>query len=111
MEFQILKVLKYKLIYSTSLDFIDIYMDIFSNFLEKNNFVLVPEILSNIRTISINIMKNNIGSKTYLINTSSHFAYICFIQALNQISIIYSLNFKQLEKIILTFNYQFENIF
>ena len=111
MEFQILKVLKYKLIYSTPLDFIDIYMDIFSNFLEKNNFVLVPEILSNIRTISINIMKNNIGSKTYLINTSSHFAYICFIQALNQISIIYSLNFKQLEKIILTFNYQFENIF
>jgi hypothetical protein len=111
MEFQILKVLKYKLIYSTPLDFIDIYMDIFSNFLEKNNFVLVPEILSNIRTISINIMKNNIGSKTYLLNTSSHFAYICFIQALNQISIIYSLNFKQLEKIILTFNYQFENIF
>ena len=111
MEFQILKVLKYKLIYSTPLDFIDIYMEIFANFLEKNEFVLVPEILSNIRTVSINIMKNNISSKTYLINTSSHFAYICFIQALNQISIIYSLNFKQLEKIIFTFNYQFENIF
>ena len=111
MEFQILKILKYKLIYSTPLDFIDLYIEIFSNFLEKNDFILVPEILSNIRTVSINIMKNNISSKTYLINTSSHFAYICFIQALNQISIIYSLNFKQLEKIIFTFNYQFENIF
>ena len=111
MECEILKVLKYKLIYSTPLDFIDIYMDIFSNFNKKNDFVIVPEILSNIRNVSINIMINNINSKTYLINTSSHFAYLCFIQALNQISIIYSISFKQLEKIILTFNYQFENIF
>ena len=111
MEFEILKVLKYKLLYSTPLDFIDIYMEIFSNFIKKNEFIIVPEILSNIRTISINIMKNNINSNTYFLNTSSHFAYLCFIQALNQISIIYSLSFKQLEKIILTFNYQFENIF
>lgn len=111
MECEILKVLKYKLIYSTPLDFIDIYMDIFSNFNKKNDFVIVPEILSNIRNISIIIMINNINSKTYLINTSSHFAYLCFVQALNQISIIYSISFKQLEKIILTFNYQFENIF
>lgn len=111
MEFEILKVLKYKLIYSTPLDFIELYIEIFSNFLKKNEFFITPEILSNIRTISINIMKNNISSKTYFLNTSSHFAYLCFIQALNKISIIYSFNFKQLEKIILTFNYQFENIF
>ena len=111
MEFEILKVLKYKIIYSTPLDFIDVYIEIFSNFLEKYEFLTVPEILSNIRNISINIMKNNISSKTYFLNTSSRFAYLCFIQALNKISIIYSFNSRQLEKIILTFNCQFENIF
>ena len=111
MEFEILKVLKYKIFYSTPLDFIDIYLDIFSNFLEKNNFIMVPEILSNIRTISINIMKNNINNESYILNTCSHFSYLCFIQALSQVCIMNSLSYKQLEKIILIFDYQLQNIF
>ena len=111
MEFEILKILKYKIFYSTPLDFIDIYLDIFSNFLEKNNFIMVPEILSNIRTISINIMKNNINNESYIINTCSHFSYLCFIQALSQVCIMNSLSYKQLEKIILIFDYQLQNIF
>jgi hypothetical protein len=111
MEFDILKVLKYKIFYSTPLDFIDIYLEIFSDFLERNNFFMIPEILSNIRNITFNIMKNNINNESYIINTSSHFSYLCFIQALSQVCIMNSLSYKQLEKIILIFNCQLENIF
>ena len=107
MEFTILKALKYKTMYSTPLDYIDIYLNIF----EKNNTIMIPEILSNIRELAINLMKNNINNENYLINTASHFSYLCFIQALNQVSIMNSLFFKQLQKTIFTFNYQFGNIF
>jgi hypothetical protein len=111
MEFTILKALKYKIIYSTPLDFIEIYLKIFSNFLKNNNSFINPEILSNIRGLSINIMKNNINNENYLINTASHFSYLCFIQALNQLSIMNYFSFKQLEKTIFIFNYQLGNIF
>ena len=107
MEFTILKALKYKTMYSTPLDYIDIYLNIF----EKNNTIMIPEILPNIRELAINLMKNNINNENYLINTASHFSYLCFIQALNQVSIMNSLFFKQLQKTIFTFNYQFGNIF
>ena len=111
MEFDILKVLKYKIYYSTPIDFIDIYLEIFSNFLERNNFFMVPEILLNIRNISFNIMKNNINNGNYIINSPSHFSYLSFIQALSQVCKINSLSYKQLEKIILILNCQLENIF
>ena len=107
MEFKILKALKYKTIYSTPLDFIEIYLNIF----EKNNSIMIPEILSNIKKLTVNIMKNNINNEKYLINNASHFSYLCFIQAINQISIMNSLCFKQLQKTIFTFNYQLGNIF
>lgn len=35
MEFEILKTLKYKILYSTPLDFNDIYLEIISNLLKK----------------------------------------------------------------------------
>ena len=107
MEFTILKALKYKTMHSTPLDYIDIYLNIF----EKNNAIMIPEILSNIRELAINLMKNNINNQNYLINTASHFSYLCFIQALNQLSIMNYFSFKQLEKTIFIFNYQLGNIF
>lgn len=55
-------------------------------------------------------MENNIIYEAYLINTSSHFSYLCFIQALNQFNKINSFCFKQLEKIVFTFYYQIGNI-
>ncbi len=111
MEFTILKCLKYKTIYSTPLDFIDIYYEMFSKFLEKNSSFISPEILCNIRNISINIMINNLNKEIYLFNASSHYAYICFVQAINQVRTMNSFYFKQLEKTIFTFNYNFANIF
>ena len=111
MELTILKTLKYKTIYSTPLDFIDIYITIYNNILGANNSMMNMQFISQIKMISINIMKNNINNVMYLTNTSSHFAYLCFIQALNQISITNSINNKQLEKSIFSFNYHFSNIF
>ena len=111
MELTILKTLKYKTIYSTPLDFIDIYLEIFSNYLGNNKSFMTPKIISNIKNTTINLLKDNIINENYLINKSSHFAYLFFIQALNQLSMMNSFYFKQLKNTILIFNYQFSNIF
>ena len=111
MELTILKALKYKTIYSTPFDFIDIYIEIFKNVVDANNSMMNNQLISDIKILSINLMKNNLNNVMYLTNSSSHFAYLCFIQALNQLSMMNYLHFKQLEKSILTFTYQFSNIF
>jgi len=110
MEFKILKTLNYNTMYSTSLDFIEIYLEIFENVLGSNNAMINPLIISDIKNLTINLMKNNINNVMYLGNNSSHFAYLCFVQTLNQISMMNSFHFKQLEKSIFTFNVQFSNI-
>ena len=110
MEFKILKTLNYNTMYSTPLDFIEIYLEIFSNVLGSNNTMINPLIISDIKNLSINLMKNNINNIMYLGNNSSHFAYLCFVQTLNQISMMNSFHFKLLEKSIFTFNVQFSNI-
>ena len=110
MEFKILKTLNYNTMYSTPLDFIEIYLEIFSNVLGSNNTMINPLIISDIKNLSINLMKNNINNVMYLGNNSSHFAYLCFVQTINQISMMNSFHFKLLEKSIFTFNVQFSNI-
>ena len=107
MEFQILKALQYNTMFSTPLDFLEIYLDIFTNAFGTND----SQIISQIKVLSINIMKNNINNVMYLSNSSSHFSYVSFIEALNQVSMMNSFNFKQLQKSIFTFNVQFSNIF
>ena len=107
MEFQILKSLQYNTMFSTPLDFLEIYLDIFTNAFGTND----SQIISDIKVLAINIMKNNMNNAMYLSNSSSHFAYLCFIQALNQVSMMNSFNFKQLQRSIFTFNVQFSNIF
>ena len=109
MEFQILKELKYNTMFSTPLDFIEIYLDIFKNVVGANNSIN-SHIISDIKLLSINLMKNNIKRVMYLTNSSSQFAYLFFIQALNQLSMTNSFHFKQLQKSIFTFNVQFSNI-
>ena len=107
MEFQILKLLQYNTMFSTPLDFLEIYLDIFTKTFGIND----SHIISQIKILAINIMKNNINNVMYLSNSSSHFAYLCFINALNQVSMMNSFNFKQLQRSIFTFNVQFSNIF
>ena len=110
MELTILKTLKFKTLFSTPLDFMDIYIEIYRNIISTNNSEINSQFISNIRMLTINLMKSNINNIMYLTNISSHFAYLCFIQALNQVSMMNMPYFKQLEKSIFTFNYQFSNI-
>ena len=110
MEFQILKALQYNTMFSTPLDFIEIYLDIFRNVLGSNNSMINNQIISDIKILAINLVKSNIKSAMYLSNSSSHLAYLCFVQALNQVSMVNSFHSKQLQKSIFTFNVQFSNI-
>ena len=110
MEFQILKVLQYNTMFSTPLDFIEIYLDIFRNVLGSNNSMINNQIISDIKIFAINLVKSNIKNAIYLSNSSSHLAYLCFVQALNQVSMVNSFHSKQLQKSIFTFNVQFSNI-
>ena len=110
MEIQILKTLQYNTMFSTPLDFIEIYLDIFKNFLGTNNSVINSQLILDIKALSINFTKNNLNNIMYLSNSSSHLSYICFVHALNQVSMMNSFHFKQLQQSIFTFNVQFSNI-
>ena len=105
MELKILKTLKFKTLYSTPLDFLEIYLEIFRNIsvdIDSQSFL-------NIKALSINIMKNNINNIMYLTNNSSNCANSCLMKALEQISMMNSFKYKQLEQ-SLTFNCQLTNI-
>jgi hypothetical protein len=111
MELQILKTLKYKTIFSTPLDFIEVYTEIFRNVLGSNGSGVNPQILFQIKNYAVNLVKNNINNVMYITNTTSQMAYLCFIQALNQANLINLINMKQFEKNFFSFNYQFSNVF
>ena len=106
MELKILKTLKFKTLYSTPLEFMEIYLEIYRNIVGVED----SQLISNIKALAFNLMKNNINNIMYLTNTASHFAYLCFTQALNQLSMMNSLISKKMQKSIFTFNYQFANI-
>ncbi len=106
MELTILKDLKFNTNYSTPLDFLEIYTKIFSHFFGEKNTSMNELIISNIRNISINLIKNNINNISYLVNTTSHFSYLCFMQSLNEIKVINSLGMKQFENAIFNFGHQ-----
>ena len=110
MEFTILKILKFKILYSTPLDFLEIYLEIFKNIIGGGDSNIDSNLFFSIKSLSLNLMKNNINNIMYLTNSSSNFAYLCLIKALNQVSMLNSFQIKQLEKSIFAFNYQFANI-
>ncbi len=111
MELKILKALKYKTIYSTPLDFIEIYIEIFKNVLGNNRTQVNPQIIAQIKNYSINLVKNNINNEIYLTYSTSQLAYACFIQVLTQTNLINLINMKQFEKSFYSFNYQLSNVF
>ena len=111
MELKILKTLKYKTIYSTPLDFIEIYIEIFKSVLGNNRTQVNPQIIAQIKNYSINLVKNNINNEIYLTYSTSQLAYACFIQVLTQTNLINLINIKQFEKSFYSFNYQLSNVF
>ena len=102
MEFEILKELNYKILYTTPLDFLEIYIEIFKNFMGNSN----EKFFDNIKILSINIMISNINNEMFVNNTYSCFAYFSFIQVLNHLNILVPLIAFEMEKIIFAFNCQ-----
>ena len=102
MEFQILKELNYKILYTTPIDFLEIYIEIFKNIMGNNN----EKFFDNIKNLSINIMINNINNEMFINNTYSCFAYFSFIQVLTHLNILVPLIALEMEKIIFAFNCQ-----
>ena len=111
MELKILKALKYKTIYSTPLDFIEIYIEIFKSVLGNNRAQVNPQIIAQIKNYTLNLVKNNINNEIYLTYSTSQLAYACFIQVLTQTNLINLINMKQFEKSFFSFNYQLSNVF
>ena len=89
MELQILKTLKYKTIYSTPIDFIELYFEIFKNSLNYN-------IIQQIKNYALNLVKNTVANEIYLTMSASQLACICFIQVLNQMNLTNSINIKHI---------------
>ena len=103
--------MKEKTIYSTPLDFIEIYIEIFKNILGSNISRVNPQIISQIKNYTLNLVKNNINNEIYLTYSTSQLAYACFIQVLTQTNLINLINMKQFEKSFFSFNYQLSNVF
>ena len=103
MELQILKTLKYKILYSTPLDFIDIYFELFKDALNINIF-------QQMKSFAINFIKNALTDENYITIYSSQLAYYCFIQVLNQMNLLGLVNIKQMNKSF-SFNCHFSNIY
>ena len=85
MEMLILKQLNYKTIYSTSNDFLMLYLKIFQNFFNINN----TQYIENIKNLAKNILKENINTNIYLSLYQSDFAFLCLQQAFIQLGLYY----------------------
>lgn len=111
MEMEILKKLKYKTLYSTAVDFNEIFLGILKTFFDES-----PQsqlILQNVFLMSEQIMKQNILNEQYLTMTQSNFAYFCFNQAFLQLGFQNFIIVKEIAKILLSqFGYKsaFKNL-
>lgn len=85
MEMKILKELKYKTLYTTSIDFNDIYIGILKTFFDDS--ITSENIIQSIKNLSEKLMKENITNNNYLNMTQSNFAYICLNQAFFQLGL------------------------
>ena len=101
MEFKILKELNYKIIYSTPFDFLEVYIEILRNVLNQkkntnNNNNVSEDLITTIKNLAINLLKNNVVNEVFMENTYSSFAYICFIQVITQFYKIIPLEFNEI---------------
>lgn len=95
MEIQVMKKLKYKTLYSTALDFNEIYVGILKTFFD-GNIQNNENLLQAVKVFSENLMKENITTDAYLTMTQSNFAYMCFNQAFFQLGLSNLLIVKQI---------------
>ena len=83
MEIDILKELKYKTIYTTSVDFVELYFGLFKIF-----FKVDEKFIKNTRIICERIMEENITNSSFVRTSESEYAFLCFNQVLIQLGMI-----------------------
>ena len=99
MEMNILKELKFNTLYSTAVDFMGVYLELF-----KNAFLANPQFLQNIKIITENLIKENITNKNFVTMQQSDFAFSCFCQALVQFGINQNFVASEFEVFLSNFN-------
>ena len=80
MEMEILKELKYKTLYTTAVDFMELYLKFF-----KIYFNADEKFLENVKIICESKMKENNTNSTFVSTCQSEYAFVCFSQALLQL--------------------------
>ena len=97
MEFIILKELNYSTLYTTSIDFVSFYLEIFQYFFTPNE-----QFLKNIQKLAENMMKQNIMTNIYLNMTQDEYAFACLNQTFIQIGMMNVVN--QIKNTLMIFN-------
>ncbi len=82
MEFEILKKLNFKTLYSTAVDFSNIYLKMFSLYCKDNKFLI-----DNLKKVNENILKNLLLNDMIITVSQSQIAYFSFIECLNNFGI------------------------
>ncbi len=82
MEFEILKKLNFKTLYSTAVDFSNIYLKMFSLYCKDNKFLI-----DNLKKVNENILKNLLLNDMIITVSQSQIAYLSFIECLNYFGI------------------------
>lgn len=97
MEFIILKELNYNTLYTTSIDFVSFYLQIFQQFFNPNE-----QFSQNIQKLAENMMKQNIMTNVYLNMTQDEYAFACLNQTFIQIGMMNVIN--QIRNTLMLFN-------
>ena len=106
MEMQILRELKYKTVYTTCVDFMDLYLEFFKIFFNANE-----KFIQNFKIICENLMKDNITNNIFVSISGSEYAFLCIRQALLQLEMINNNYLIILSSIIINMEKkQFKNI-
>ena len=82
MEFEILKKLNFKTLYSTAVDFSNIYLKMFSLYCKDNKFLI-----DNLKKVNENILKNLLLNDMIITVSQSQIAYFSFIECSNNFGI------------------------
>ncbi len=95
MEFEILKTLKFKTLYSTAIDFSKVYLKIFSIYCNENQFLI-----QNFQKVFEMLLKKYLLNDMVITMQQSQIAYLCFVECFNILGInIYIL--RNIENILL----------
>ena len=82
MEFEILKTLKFKTLYTTAVDFSNVYLKIFSSYCHENQFLI-----QNFQKVNEMLLKKYLLNDMIITMQQSQIAYFCLVECFNILGI------------------------